>query len=120
MPYSVSLTTRNTLNPNPQLGNFGQRIESKAGEIEIASFLNQECSSLLIIFVNCRPEFERKNLSPIERTPRDPRLLPAAVISPPFQRLYRLLVRVLLDDLGESASHFEAIHSSIVPLYSER
>ena len=22
MPYSVSLTTRNTLNPNPQLGNF--------------------------------------------------------------------------------------------------
>jgi hypothetical protein len=29
MPYSVSLTTRNILNPDPQLGNFGQPIEEK-------------------------------------------------------------------------------------------
>src|SRR5258708_449693 len=31
MPYSVSLTTGNTLNPDPQLGNFGQPIEEKKG-----------------------------------------------------------------------------------------
>jgi hypothetical protein len=31
MPYSVSLTTGNTLNPDPQLGNFGKTIEEKKG-----------------------------------------------------------------------------------------
>ena len=29
MPYSVSLTTGSTLNPDAQLGNFGQPIEDK-------------------------------------------------------------------------------------------
>jgi len=52
MPYSVSLTTGSTLNPDPQLGNFGQPEKKKGGGEGrakiLCDFLPRSCGFLQV------------------------------------------------------------------------
>src|SRR5260370_6232866 len=78
MPYSVSLTTGNTLNPDPQLGNFGQPIEDKKGAPVGVQLLRRfrhinhlECARLSLSFdgnqTSSFPELTLKKATPCFR-----------------------------------------------------